>query len=124
MGNVLLAEASVPYDMVYEMDEVNDDFPETDVTVVIGASDTVSSAAEDDPGCSIYGMPVLRVWKSKQVFARRGRWATRGTRAWRTPYCTRIMSRWSWGTRSTPARPSALPSPKAIIDLCVSWTRL
>ena len=66
--NVLLAEASVPYDMVFEMDEINEDFPEVDVTVVIGASDTVSSAAEDDPTCSIYGMPVLRVWKSKNVF--------------------------------------------------------
>lgn len=66
--NVLLAEANVPYDMVYEMDEINDDFEKTDVTIVIGASDTVSSAAEDDPNCSIYGMPVLRVWKSKLVF--------------------------------------------------------
>jgi len=66
--NVLLAEASVPYDMVFEMDEINDDFEDTDVTIVIGASDTVSSAAEDDPNCSIYGMPVLRVWKSKNVF--------------------------------------------------------
>lgn len=66
--NVLLAEASVPYDMVFEMDEVNEDFDDTDVTIVIGASDTVSSAAEDDPNCSIYGMPVLRVWKSKLVF--------------------------------------------------------
>lgn len=66
--NVLLAEAGVPYDMVLEMDEINDDFEDTDVTLVIGASDTVSSAAEDDPNCSIYGMPVLRVWKSKQVF--------------------------------------------------------
>jgi len=66
--NVLLAEASVPYDMVFEMDEINDDFEDTDVTIVIGASDTVSSAAEDDPNCSIYGMPVLRVWKSKTVF--------------------------------------------------------
>jgi len=66
--NVLLAEASVPYDMVFEMDEVNDDFENVDVTIVIGASDTVSSAAEDDPNCSIYGMPVLRVWKSKVVF--------------------------------------------------------
>ncbi|KAL7451758.1 hypothetical protein ACHAWC_003560, partial [Mediolabrus comicus] len=66
--NVLLAEASVPYDMVFEMDEINDDFEDTDVTIVIGASDTVSSAAEDDPSCSIYGMPVLRVWKSKNVF--------------------------------------------------------
>lgn len=65
--NVLLAEASVPYDMVFEMDEINDDFDDTDLTLVIGASDTVSSAAEDDPNCSIYGMPVLRVWKSKEV---------------------------------------------------------
>merc|ERR1711862_142040 len=66
--NVLLAEAGVPYDIVYEMDEINEDFEETDVTLVIGASDTVSSAAEDDPNCSIYGMPVLRVWNSGQVF--------------------------------------------------------
>lgn len=66
--NVLLAEAGVPYDIVYEMEEINDDFPETDVTLVIGASDTVSSAAEDDPNCSIYGMPVLRVWKSARTF--------------------------------------------------------
>jgi H+-translocating NAD(P) transhydrogenase len=66
--NVLLAEAGVPYDIVYEMEEINDDFPNTDVTVVVGASDTVSSAAEDDPNCSIYGMPVLRVWKSARTF--------------------------------------------------------
>ena len=66
--NVLLAEAGVPYDMVEEMEDINDDFESTDVTLVIGASDTVSSAAEDDPGCSIYGMPVLRVWNSKHVF--------------------------------------------------------
>lgn len=65
--NVLLAEASVPYDMVFEMEEINGDFDDTDLTLVIGASDTVSSAAEDDPNCSIYGMPVLRVWKSKEV---------------------------------------------------------
>lgn len=50
------------------MEEINEDFDDTDVTLVIGASDTVSSAAEDDPSCSIYGMPVLRVWKSKNVF--------------------------------------------------------
>jgi NAD/NADP transhydrogenase beta subunit len=66
--NVLLAEAGVPYDMVFEMDEINDEFSETDVTLVIGASDTVSIAAEEDPNCSIYGMPVLRVWKSGRTF--------------------------------------------------------
>jgi H+-translocating NAD(P) transhydrogenase len=66
--NVLLAEAGVPYDIVYEMEEINDDFPNTDVTLVVGASDTVSSAAEDDPSCSIYGMPVLRVWQSGRTF--------------------------------------------------------
>merc|ERR1712157_382006 len=65
--NVLLAEAGVPYDIVLEMDEINDDFPETDVVLVIGANDTVNSAAEDDPNSEIAGMPVLRVWKSKQV---------------------------------------------------------
>lgn len=66
--NVLLAEAGVPYDIVYEMEEINEDFPNTDVTLVVGASDTVSSAAEDDPSCSIYGMPVLRVWQSGHTF--------------------------------------------------------
>merc|ERR1712025_653591 len=65
--NVLLAEAGVPYDVVLEMDEINDDFPETDLSLVIGANDTVNSAAEDDPNSIIAGMPVLRVWKSDQV---------------------------------------------------------
>merc|ERR1719469_509837 len=65
--NVLLAEAGIPYDIVLEMDEINDDFPETDVVLVIGANDTVNSAAEEDPNSEIAGMPVLRVWKSKQV---------------------------------------------------------
>lgn len=65
--NVLLAEAGVPYDVVLEMDEINDDFPETDLVLVIGANDTVNSAAEDDPNSIIAGMPVLRVWLSQQV---------------------------------------------------------
>merc|ERR1711983_301412 len=65
--NVLLAEAGVPYDVVLEMEEINDDFDETDLVLVIGANDTVNSAAEDDPNSIIAGMPVLRVWKSKQV---------------------------------------------------------
>lgn len=65
--NVLLAEAGVPYDIVLEMDEINDDFPSTDLVLVIGANDTVNSAAEDDPNSIIAGMPVLRVWTAEQV---------------------------------------------------------
>jgi NAD(P) transhydrogenase subunit beta len=63
--NVLLAEAKVPYDIVMEMDELNDDFPDTDVSMVIGANDIVNPAAEDDPTSPIAGMPVLQVWKAK-----------------------------------------------------------
>jgi len=65
--NVLLAEAKVPYDIVLEMDEINDDFPDTDVVLVIGANDTVNPAALEDPGSPIAGMPVLEVWKANQV---------------------------------------------------------
>ena len=63
--NVLLAEAKVPYDIVLEMDEINADFPDTDVTMVIGANDIVNPAAQDDPSSPIAGMPVLEVWKAR-----------------------------------------------------------
>ncbi|HEX2544664.1 MAG TPA: Re/Si-specific NAD(P)(+) transhydrogenase subunit beta [Ramlibacter sp.] len=63
--NVLLAEAKVPYDIVLEMDEINEDFPQTDVVMVIGANDIVNPAAQDDPGSPIAGMPVLEVWKAR-----------------------------------------------------------
>ncbi len=66
--NVLLAEAKVPYDIVLEMDEINDDFPDTDVAIVIGSNDIVNPAAQEDPNSPIAGMPVLEVWKAKQVF--------------------------------------------------------
>ena len=65
--NVLLAEAKVPYDIVEELEEVNEKLPSTDVVLVIGANDTVNPAAEDDPGSPIAGMPVLQVWKAKEV---------------------------------------------------------
>ena len=63
--NVLLAEAKVPYDIVLEMDEINDDFPSTDVSMVIGANDIVNPSAEEDPSSPIAGMPVLQVWKAR-----------------------------------------------------------
>lgn len=64
---MLLAEAQVSYDIVLEMEEINDDFSDTDVVLVIGANDTVNPAAQEDPGSPIAGMPVLEVWKSQQV---------------------------------------------------------
>ena len=66
--NVLLAEARVPYDIVLEMDEINDDFTDTDVAIVIGSNDIVNPAAQDDPNSPIAGMPVLECWKAKHVF--------------------------------------------------------
>jgi NAD/NADP transhydrogenase beta subunit len=65
--NVLLAEAGVPYEIVEEMEEINEDFGETDTVLVIGANDTVNSAAIDDPNSIIAGMPVLEVWNAKNV---------------------------------------------------------
>jgi NAD(P) transhydrogenase subunit beta len=65
--NVLLAEAKVPYDIVLEMDEINDELSQTSVVLVIGANDTVNPAATENPGSPIAGMPVLRVWEAENV---------------------------------------------------------
>ena len=65
--NVLLAEAKVPYDIVLEMDEINDDFPDAEMVIILGANDIVNPAAQEDPNSPIAGMPVLEVWKAQQV---------------------------------------------------------
>ncbi|MBF0460214.1 MAG: NAD(P)(+) transhydrogenase (Re/Si-specific) subunit beta [Magnetococcales bacterium] len=74
--NVLLAEAKVPYDIVLEMDEINPDFPSTDVAIVLGANDTVNSGAQDDPSSPIYGMPVVECWKAGTVIVSKRSMAT------------------------------------------------
>jgi NAD(P) transhydrogenase subunit beta len=74
--NVLLAEAKVPYDIVFEMDEVNDDFPNIDVSVVIGANDIVNPSAQEEPDSPIAGMPVLEVWKGKTTIVLKRSMAT------------------------------------------------
>jgi len=74
--NVLLAEANVPYDIVLELDEINDDFPEVDVSIVIGANDIVNPSALEDPGSPIAGMPVLEVWKGRQTIVLKRSMAT------------------------------------------------
>lgn len=74
--NVLLAEANVPYDIVMEMEEINDDLSETDIVLVIGANDIVNPGAEDDPNSAIYGMPVIQVWNAKKVIVMKRSMAT------------------------------------------------
>jgi NAD(P) transhydrogenase subunit beta len=74
--NVLLAEAKVPYDIVYEMDEINDDFPNIDVSIVIGANDIVNPSAQTDPDSPIAGMPVLECWKGKTTIVLKRSMAT------------------------------------------------
>ena len=94
--NVLLAEAKVPYDIVLEMDEINEDFPETDVSIVIGSNDIVNPAAQDDPHSPIAGMPVLECWKSKQVFVSKRGQGT-GYSGIENPLCFKENTRMFYG---------------------------
>lgn len=94
--NVLLAEAKVPYDIVLEMDEINDDFPDTDLVIIVGANDIVNPAAQEDPNSPIAGMPVLEVWKAKQVvISKRGQ--GRGYSGIENPLFFRENSRMIYG---------------------------
>lgn len=86
--NVLLAEAGVPYDVVFEMDEINEHIDKFDVVLVMGANDTVNSSAVEDPNSVIAGMPVIEVWKAKQV-----RQQYDNTRSWLRLLYTTLHSR-------------------------------
>jgi NAD(P) transhydrogenase subunit beta len=94
--NVLLAEAKVPYDIVMEMDEINEDFPDTDVAIVIGSNDIVNPAAQDDPNSPIAGMPVLECWKAKQVFVSKRGQGT-GYSGIENPLCFKENTRMLYG---------------------------
>jgi len=99
--NVLLAEAKVPYDIVLEMDEINDDFPSTDFVMIVGANDIVNPAAQDDPGSPIAGMPVLEVWKAKNVIiSKRGQ--GRGYSGVENPLFFKENSRMLYGDAKAP----------------------
>jgi NAD(P) transhydrogenase subunit beta len=111
--NVLLAEAKVPYDIVLEMDEINDDFPDTDVVIVIGSNDIVNPAAQDDPNSPIAGMPVLECWKAKQVFVSKRGQGT-GYSGIENPLFFKENTRMFYGDAKASSRgfPSSIPSPR------------
>jgi hypothetical protein len=107
--NVLLAEAKVPYDIVLEMDEINDDFKDTDVVLVIGANDTVNPAAQDDPSSPIAGMPVLEVWKARDVIVFKRSMAT-GYAGVQNPLFFKENSQMLFGDAKAASRTSSRPS--------------
>ncbi len=109
--NVLLAEAKVPYDIVLEMDEINDDFADTAVVLVIGANDTVNPAADDDPTSPIAGMPVLRVWEAENVIVFKRSMAS-GYAGVQNPLFFRENPRCCSATRRTASRTSSGPSDR------------
>ena len=111
--NVLLAEAKVPYDIVLEMDEINDDLADTDVVLVIGANDTVNPAALDDPSSPIAGMPVLEVWKAARVDRVQAVDGHRATRACRTRCSSATTPRCCSATRRTRSSTSCWRSEPA-----------
>jgi H+-translocating NAD(P) transhydrogenase subunit beta len=100
--NVLLAEANIPYDIVFEMEEVNDEFPGTDVSWVIGANDIVNPSALDDPASPIAGMPVLHVWEARDTIVMKRSWrqatpaSTTRSSTKKTPKCSSATRRRLW----------------------------
>ena len=111
--NVLLAEAGVSTELVLEMDEINEDFPETDVVLVIGASDIVNPLAQTDPTCDIAGMP-LEVWKAKRTVVFKRSVAERVTPECRTRCSIRTATACTWAVHWTPWRSSTLSCDGAL----------
>ncbi|MDR6505783.1 hypothetical protein J2805_001470 [Arthrobacter oryzae] len=119
--NVLLAEAKVPYDIVLEMDEINEDLGSTSVVLVIGANDTVNPAAAEDPSSPIAGMPVLRVWEAENVVVFKRSMAA-GYAGVQNPCSSATTPKCSSATPNNASKTSSARSRKALSGL--PWSRL